>query len=337
MKALDTQLHRAILENVNNENFDALALEVFFYQAANNPIYASFLSHLRKPIESIQSIQEIPFLPISFFKYHTIQTGNWQAVNIFQSSGTTNTGNSQHLLRNATWYKDLAAKGIQEQYGIAIEDFCTVALLPSYMERGQSSLVFMVEDFVKRSKYKEGGFFLQNTAALAELLQYNASHNIPTLFFGVSYALLDFADAFPMDLAPNIHIMETGGMKGRRKEMTKSALHTILKNAFPLANIDSEYGMTELISQAYMTNGKDFKPNSTMKVLLRDATDPLHILDKLNKTGGINIIDLGNIDTIAFIATDDLGKITDKADNRFEVIGRFDAADIRGCNLLLDI
>lgn len=335
MKSKDSYLHKAILDGVKHTDFEALALEVFQYQAKKNDLYAAFLGHLRISIASIKNLSQIPSLPISFFKHHVIKTGNWQEEYIFKSSGTTNSGNSQHYLKSADWYNTLAAQGIEAQYNIPVRDFCTVALLPSYMEKGNSSLVFMVENFIKESKYKNSGFFLNNSAALAELLQYNSEHNIPTLFFGVSYALLDFAAEFPMPLSENIRIMETGGMKGKRKEMTKAALHEILKNAFPLAHIDSEYGMTELMSQAYLSNGKHFIPNPSMRILLRDATDPLTILDKLNKTGGINVIDLGNIDTISFIATDDLGKIIDKEKNAFEVLGRFDAADIRGCNLLL--
>jgi hypothetical protein len=330
-------LEAAILANEAAVDFEGLAMRVFRYQAKNNVLYRDFLQHLQRAPEEIKNLSQIPFLPISVFKYHAVQTGNWAAARVFESSGTTGGDSSKHWLKAENWYRDLAARGLQTQYGRAVSEYCVLALLPSYMERGGSSLVFMVDDFVQKSKYKESGFFLENREKLAEILAENAALHRPTLFFGVSYALLDFARDFAQPLAPCIRIIETGGMKGRRKEISKSALHQTLQAAFPEAYIDSEYGMTELLSQAYMRAGRYFLPNPTMRVALREVSDPFAAITSPNKTGGINVIDLANLHTLSFIATDDLGCFpkTEEA-HAFEVLGRFDAADLRGCNLLVN-
>lgn len=335
-KDLAQKLSQAILDNEATRDFEGLALQIFRYQAQANPVYAQFLQHLRTDIQQVKSLQDIPFLPISAFKYHTLQSDIWQPECVFQSSGTTGQQASRHLLRHADWYHQLAERGILEQYQRPVEAFCTVALLPSYMERGGSSLVFMVENFIQKSRYKESGFFLDDRQKLAQILTENAENQRPTLFFGVSYALLDFAQDFPAPLAPNIRIVETGGMKGRRRETTKEELHASLQAAFPLAHIDSEYGMTELLSQAYLLNGQYFLPNSTMRVLLREPSDPRAFVQQPEKTGAINVADLANLHTLSFIATDDLGRLSLDAPHAFKVLGRFDAADIRGCNLLVN-
>jgi hypothetical protein len=325
------------LENEARRDFEGLALQIFNYQAQNNPIYRLFLQHLRIDAEKIDNIYHIPCLPINLFKFHELKTADWQPQRVFKSSGTTQSQRSQHLLRQADFYQQLAQIGIESQYQLPLHDVCTLALLPSYLAQGDSSLVFMVDDFIRKSNQPDSGFCLDNMPQLAQILQKNAQHNIPTLLFGVSYALQDFAELFAMPLAPNIRIIETGGMKGRRKEISKQALHAQLQNAFPNAHIDSEYGMTELLSQAYMRNGRTFCPNSTLRIWLRDPTDPFARISRANKTGAINAIDLANINTISFIATDDLGRMPAPDDSPdFEVLGRFDAADIRGCNLLIN-
>jgi hypothetical protein len=334
-------LEAAVLANEAAVDFEGLALRIFRYQAQNNALYRDFLQHLRRAPEEITNFSQIPYLPISVFKHHAVQTETWAAARIFESSGTTSgtTGGdaSRHLLKSENWYRILAAQGLQTQYGRAVSEFCVLALLPSYMERGGSSLVFMVDDFVQKSKHKESGFFLETRGKLAEILAENAALDRPTLFFGVSYALLDFARDFPQPLAPCIRIIETGGMKGRRKEISKTALHQTLQAAFSQAKIDSEYGMTELLSQAYMRNGRYFLPNPTMRVSLREVSDPFAAITLPNKTGGINVADLANLHTISFIATDDLGRFPNNAEaHAFEVLGRFDAADLRGCNLLVN-
>jgi hypothetical protein len=327
-----------VLENEARRDFEGLSLQIFRYQAENNPIYRLFLQHLRIDAEKITNIFDIPCLPIALFKFHELKTGDWQPQRVFKSSGTTaQNQRSQHLLRQTDFYQYIAQTGIESQYQRPIQDFCTLALLPSYLAQGDSSLVFMVDDFIRKSKHTDSGFCLDNMPQLAQILQKNAANNTPTLLFGVSYALQDFAELFPMPLSPAIRIVETGGMKGRRKEISKQALHAQLQKAFPLAHIDSEYGMTELLSQAYLRDGRSFLPTPTMRVWLRDPTDPFARISRPNKTGAINIIDLANINTISFIATDDLGRMpTTAAPFAFEVLGRFDAADIRGCNLLID-
>ncbi|MCP4441375.1 MAG: acyl transferase [Aureispira sp.] len=315
---------------LNNQNFEAIALEVFQYQAQNNPLYQKFLKLLGISIMDITSLQQIPFLPISFFKNHLIKTADWPTQTIFSSSGTTGQTTSQHHVRDLEAYTQNALKGFQQFYG-NIQDYVVLALLPSYLERQGSSLVYMAEQFIQHSHYKQSGFFLYNTQDLLKVLGECTKKNWPTLLLGVTYALLDLAAEHPTDLKNTI-IMETGGMKGRRKELPKFEIHRQLKTAFQVKNIHSEYGMTELLSQAYSKGEGVFYPSATMRILLRDITDPLHILPT-GKTGVINIIDLANIDSCSFIATDDLGRL--RPDGGFEVLGRLDLSDLRGCNLLL--
>ena len=257
-------------------------------------------------------------------------TENWQPEAVFSSSGTTGATTSQHLLRSKTAYIDNTLLGFQNFYG-AIENWCVLALLPAYLERTGSSLVYMAQAFIERSKYAESGFFLDDTKRLATILRENQAKNTPTLLLGVSFALWDLAESHPQNLS-NITIMETGGMKGRRKEITRAELHLLLNTAFQTQNIHSEYGMTELLSQGYSQGKGVFSPAPTMRILIRDTTDPLTILGA-NKSGCINVIDLANLATCSFIATDDLGKSFQNGD--FEVLGRIDSSDVRGCNLLV--
>jgi Acyl-protein synthetase, LuxE len=313
---------------MNNQSI----LELFLYQYRHNTVYKFFVDSLNCRPESVKQLSQIPFLPISAFKHHDIQTHSWQAETFFQSSGTTSQlQRSKHLLRSAFDYQQNAKVAFEAVYGAA-EKYCFLALLPNYLSQGNSSLVFMINHFIERSNYAESGFFLADFDRLNDTIRYCELHNIPTLLIGVSYALLDFAEAYPRSIMDNIQIMETGGMKGRRQELPKMSLHNLLKIAFAKEHIHSEYGMTELFSQAYAVSNGLFQPAPTMKILIRDSTDPLTYLPNL-KTGCINVIDMANKDTCAFIATDDLGRVFDNG--MFEVLGRLDASEIRGCNLLV--
>ena len=320
---------QAAIGQLTPSDFDALALAVFRYQASYNPLYAQYLALLScKPVE-IRNIQQIPFLPISLFKSYSVKTGNWPSEAIFKSSGTTGQSQSSHHLRSAKWYQYNSRRAFENCYG-ALTDYCFLGLLPSYLERGDSSLVFMVNEFIQSSRYPQSGFFLNNLEELVAILQDCQNKQIPTILIGVSFALLELAERYPMELS-NIIIMETGGMKGRRKELTRAELHDQLGKAFQLSNIHSEYGMTELLSQAYSKGSGRFTSAPTMRVLSRELTDPLSILPH-GSTGPLNIIDLANLDSCSFIATDDLGIV--HADGRFEVLGRVDHSEMRGCNLL---
>jgi len=318
------------IEQVNPDCFDEICIVLFQYQAQNNELYRKFLQILRIDIKDIANPQQIPFLPISFFKTKVIKSGNWIEESIFKSSGTSGMIQSSHYVLSTEYYLNNCFKGFNKFYGRP-EDYAILALLPSYLEREGSSLILMTEYFIKLSKYNESGFFLNNMDELAARLKLCIDKNIPVLLLGVSFALLDFAEKYPMPLNNTI-VMETGGMKGRRKELLREEMHAILKNAFELATIHSEYGMTELMSQAYSKGNGHFSCSETMKILIRDSSDPLSILP-VGRNGAINIIDLANIDTCAFIASDDIGRLYENGD--FEIMGRFDSSDIRGCNLLV--
>lgn len=325
------------IQLVQPNNFDELALAVFRYQAAKNPLYKKYLSLLNIQPNLVQSIEAIPFLPISFFKTQEVRTTdneqsspNHSEAAIFSSSGTTGTTTSRHYVSDVDFYKNITVLGFESFYG-AVKDYCILGLLPSYLERSGSSLIAMVDHFIGLSEHSQSGFFLYDHAALANVLMACQKQNIPTLLIGVSFALLDFAEAYPIDLQDLI-IMETGGMKGRRKEITRIELHQQLQQAFKVNTIHSEYGMTELLSQGYSKGQGIFKPSPTMKVWSREITDPL-TLQKNNKTGVLNIIDLANLDSCAFIATEDLGKVANNGS--FEILGRLDSSDVRGCNLMV--
>lgn len=313
------------------EAFNALALDVFRFQALHNPLYNRYLELIGKKIQAVETVQEIPFLPIELFKTYDIQTGDWTPERIFSSSGTTGQTTSRHLLHDPDWYRMGARRAFARQYG-PVENFCFLALLPSYLERNNSSLVFMAEDFISLSRYAQSGFYLYNMADLVKVLSDCVQNNIPTVLLGVSFALLDLAEAFPMPLEQVI-VMETGGMKGRRAELTREQLHQVLRTAFQVQHIHSEYGMTELLSQAYSPGNGRFYPAPTMRVLAREAADPFAIRP-WGQNGALNIIDLANVDTLSFIATDDLGRVAE--DHSFEVTGRLDSSEIRGCNLMVE-
>lgn len=316
---------------VQPDDFNALALDVFRFQAEHNSLYNRYLELIGKKIQAVETVQEIPFLPIELFKTYDIQTGNWTPERIFSSSGTTGQATSRHLLHDPDWYRMGARRAFARQYG-PVENFCFLALLPSYLERNNSSLVFMAEDFISLSRYAQSGFYLYNMADLVKVLSDCVQNKIPTVLLGVSFALLDLAEAFPMPLEQVI-VMETGGMKGRRAELTREQLHQVLQTAFQVQHIHSEYGMTELLSQAYAPGNGRFYPAPTMRVLAREAADPFAIRP-WGQNGALNIIDLANVDTLSFIATDDLGKVAE--DHSFEVTGRLDSSEIRGCNLMVE-
>lgn len=315
------------------EQFEQRSKELFSVQAAQNPLYAQFLSLMHCDIE--KAISKTPFyplaLPIQFFKSHDVKTGEWVGEALFTSSGTTGQTPSRHHVRDLSFYLSNARKGFAQFYG-EVSDWCILALLPSYLEREGASLVAMADDFIRHSKHPESGFFLDDFAALSRVLQHCRRQNTPTLLLGVSFALLDFAAAFPQNLQ-GVVVMETGGMKGRRKEITRPELHETLCKTFQINAIHSEYGMTELFSQAYAQGGARFSPASTLRVYATEANDPLAILPP-GKTGQLNVIDLANQHTCAFLCTQDLGRVY--PDGTFEVLGRLDNADIRGCNLMVE-
>ena len=308
--------------------FEALALELFHYQMENNPIYGPYAALILKGKDP-QNIYEIPFLPIDFFKHEQIICQGKGVEEVFLSSGTTGE-QSKHLVSNTSVYETSYLKTFKQFYG-DIEDYCILALLPSYQEKEGSSLIYMVDDLITNSKHPKSGFYLNNLAELSETIKELESKRQKVILFGVTYALLELATQFPQHLKHTL-IMETGGMKGKRKEMLKEEIHQILQEAFLSTNIHSEYGMTELLSQGYSKGDNIFNSPPWMKILIRDVNDPLSVIGN-NKTGGINVIDLANIYSCPFIATQDLGRTFD--DGSFSVLGRFTNADIRGCNLLV--
>lgn len=312
------------------EQFNATALQVFNYQAERCKIYHNFIKALKTDLAEITSISQIPFLPISFFKTHSVKSDSTKAETIFTSSGTTGMITSQHFVTDLSWYEQSFRKAFELFYG-DIKEHTVLALLPSYLEREGSSLIYMAADLIKQSENPDSGFYLYNHNELYQQLIKQQKMGKPTLLIGVTFALLDFVEQYQLNF-PELIVMETGGMKGRRKEMIREELHLILCDGFGVKNIHSEYGMTELLSQAYSKGEGVFTCPPWMQIITRDTNDPLSLVGP-NKTGGINVIDLANINSCSFIATQDLGKLDNYGN--FEVLGRFDNADIRGCNLLL--
>lgn len=306
--------------------FEKNALNLFANQYATNTVYRSFCDLMNISPTDVHTIKEIPFLPISLFKSHRINCKEDTEI-IFESSGTGGPI-SRHYVASLDLYNTSFNEGFREFYG-APTDYHILALLPSYLERPNASLVYMCRDLIRQAKPEYSGFYLNNFDELHAALQELNKKREPTLLIGVSFALLDFCEAYPLELQHTI-IMETGGMKGRRKELIREELHALLKKGFGVANIHSEYGMTELLSQAYSKGNGSFKSSSSMRVFIRDVNDPKNISE--TGAGGLNIIDLSNKNSCAFIATQDLGKCY--ADGTFEVLGRFDASDVRGCSLM---
>ncbi|QSS96183.1 acyl transferase [Psychroflexus sp. ALD_RP9] len=313
----------------SNEDFIEISLEVFRFQYENCKVYREFCDFFISEPDEVTTLEKIPFLPIEFFKKkHVISFNTIEKT--FLSSGTTGQIPSQHFISDLSLYERSFLNTFKQFYGDP-EDFVILALLPSYLEREGSSLIYMVDNLIKKSKNKQSGFYLHNIDELVKQLDQLKKKNKKVLLIGVSFALLDLAEAFQdLDLSHCV-IMETGGMKGRRKEMTRHELHTILTKAFNVKSIHSEYGMTELLSQAYSLGDGIFKCPKHLRFLIRDPEDALNY-QKSNKTGGINVIDLANLYSCSFIATQDLGKVIDE--NSYEILGRFDQSDVRGCNLM---
>jgi len=322
-------LQEQIFNIKSAQEFNTLALEIFKFQFENNKVYRSFCDLLYKHPSDVKIVEDIPFLPIQFFKTHNVLSSTLKPVVSFTSSGTTGSITSKHHITDLSVYEESYLKGFKRFYG-NIEDYVVLALLPSYLEREGSSLIYMVEDLIQKSKHAESGFYLNNLQEISNKLELLDKSGQKVLLIGVSFALLDLIEKHQFKLNNTI-VMETGGMKGRRKEIIRPELHQLLKDGFGLAKIQSEYGMTELLSQAYSKGNGIFECPTWMKVLTRDTEDPLSI-QKENKTGGINVIDLANINSCSFIATQDLGKVFENGS--FEVLGRFDNSDIRGCNLM---
>ncbi|GGB69302.1 acyltransferase [Flavobacterium suaedae] len=314
----------------SKKEFEKITLKVFRHQYDNNSVYQEFCNFLNRNKQNVKTIKDIPFLPIQFFKSHEILSSQEPVQTTFTSSGTTRSITSKHLVTDLSYYEQSFRQAFSQFYG-NIEDYTVLALLPSYLEREGSSLIYMVNDLIEASNNPDSGFYLHNYAELIEKLIKldNSGENV--LLIGVTYALLDLIDLQSFKLKNTI-IMETGGMKGKRKEIIREELHTILCKGFGVDKIHSEYGMTELLSQAYSLGDGVFECPPWMDILIRDTEDALSYVD-YNKTGGINVIDLANINSCSFIATQDLGK---KYTNQsFEVLGRFDNSDIRGCNLMV--
>jgi len=314
----------------NNSEFETKALEIFKFQYQNNSVYQEFCLHLGKTPSNVKKLDEIPFLPIEFFKSKTVVSSTGKPEALFTSSGTTGASTSTHQVTDISIYKQSYLRCFEQFYG-PVSDYCVLALLPSYLERNGSSLIYMVNDLIQRSNNPDSGFYLDEFELLQNKLTQLDTKGTKILLIGVSFALLDFVEKYPLKLK-NTLIMETGGMKGRHKEVLREELHQTLKTGFGVNKIHSEYGMTELLSQAYSNGNGIFKTPSWMKIRSRDTEDPLSMQSE-GKTGGLNIIDLANVNSCSFIATQDLGK--SYADESFEILGRFDHSDIRGCNLMV--
>ena len=312
--------------------FESLALEIFQCQAADNPLYRSYINALGIDPATVNSIYKIPYLPIRFFKSHPIVTSEFAPEVIFESSGTTGMTNSRHLVKYRSVYRNSFLTGFQHFYG-PINEWCVIGLLPSYLERQHSSLVYMVDEMIKISASSESGFYLYDFEQLAQVLARLESRGQKTLLIGVTFGLLDFSEQFQVPLENTI-VMETGGMKGRRRELTREEVHEQLQDRFRTTHIHAEYGMTELLSQAYSRGEGIFDCPPWMRILLREEDDPFSMSANAGKSGLINVIDLANIYSCSFIATDDIGRM--HAAGQFEVLGRLDNADLRGCSLMVN-
>jgi phenylacetate-coenzyme A ligase PaaK-like adenylate-forming protein len=315
------------------EDFDEITLEIFKYQIGNNHIYRDFSEQLHVDQYAVTSLSKIPFLPVEFFKNHKILTGSFPVATVFESSGTTGKTISRHYVADIEIYEESFTRAFKLFWGDP-SDYFIAALLPSYTERTNSSLVYMVNSLIRRSAYPQSGFYRDNIEELLSDIDAAIWSGRKVMLIGVSFALLDLAERYAPDLS-GVIVMETGGMKGRKKEMIREELHSVLRDRLKVNGINSEYGMTELLSQAYSKSDGIFYCPPWMRVLIRDPQDPLSIFTEPGRTGGINIIDLANIHSCSFISTGDLGKMHE--DGGFEVLGRFDNSDIRGCNLLIDL
>lgn len=325
------RLAQQVFAVADKKGFEQAALALFRFQHQHNAVYRAYCDALRIEALSVINLRQFPFLPISAFKTHNVRCGRYSINDVvFKSSGTTGQQPSRHLVPDTKLYEYSFHQTFLQFYG-PVQDYCIVGLLPSYLERQHSSLVYMVQDLIQQSGHKQSGFYLYDFATLAQTLTELEAAGQKTLLFGVTYALLDFAEQHPMPLQ-HTTIIETGGMKGRKQELLRAEVHALLKKAFSISSIHSEYGMTELLSQAYALQEGLFQAPPWMRVLIREEDDPLSVVTT-PATGGINVIDLANIYSCAFIATEDVGRL--HADASFEVLGRLDHAEIRGCSLLI--
>ena len=326
------ELEQRIFGLDDEAEFEDISLQVFRFQYASNPIYQEYCKLLKCAPAMVNRLEDIPFLPISFFKTHDIRSGGFEPEAVFESSGTTGSVNSRHAVKSLDLYRRSFMKGFEAFYG-GVNQYCVLALLPSYLERQNSSLVYMVKEWMEESSHPANAFYLDDRQALARSLQMLENDVQQTILVGVTYALLDFAESYPMSLNNTI-IMETGGMKGRREELLRTEVHNRLKAAFGVSGIHSEYGMTELLSQAYAIKEGKFRTPPWMKILVREENDPKQLLRSTPKSasGGLNVIDLANLYGCSFIATEDVCRLL--PDGSFEVLGRLDHTDIRGCSLL---
>lgn len=327
----EKEIRQKLFNIASEAEFNNLALEVFRFQLENNAVYSQYVKSLKTDTAGIADYRAIPFLPIECFKTQAVVCGSISPQDvIFSSSGTTGQVTSRHYVRDAELYRESFLKGFERFYG-DVRDYCILALLPSYLERSGSSLVYMFDELIRRSKHPASGFYLHNRGELAATIMQQQQSGRKILLLGVTYALLDLADE-GIALNDRLIVMETGGMKGRRKEMIKEEVHAILKERFGIGAIHSEYGMTELLSQAYSKKNGLFECPPWMRVLVRDANDPFTYV-RQGKGGGINVIDLANVYSCSFIETKDLGRLHEN--NCFEILGRFDNSDLRGCNLMI--
>lgn len=322
------KIKQGYIHSINETNFEETALEIFQFQYEKNELYRNYVQLLNTDVAAINQLNKIPFLPISFFKSHTVLCGNELPELFFQSSGTTGEQTSKHYIVDEELYRQSLLQGFRQYYG-AVEDYTILALLPSYLERKNASLVYMSKVLMEHSQQPHNGFYLNEWQQLATVLKNLEANGQKTLLLGVTFALLDFAAQFPFKLQHTL-VMETGGMKGRIKELTREEVHAILKTQWQLDAIHSEYGMTELLSQAYALKNGVFQPTDSLKVFIRDNNDPLGV--KQHGVGALNIIDLANLHSCSFIATEDLGRIY--PNGNFEVLGRMDNTALRGCSLM---
>lgn len=328
MDFLKDYKNKIFFENI--KNFNELALELFKFQAETNKIYKRYIQYLCLNPADIKRIEDIPFLPVQFFKEHKILCEGVDYQTIFESSGTSNLNPSKHFISDVEIYKKSLHKSFELFFG-NINDYIILALLPSYLESKNSSLIFMVKELIKASNDNRSGFYLYNYKDLYSLINSLSKGKKKIFLLGVSFALLEFAQKYNVDMHNSV-VMETGGMKGRGKELPREELHKILCKSFNKKEIQSEYGMTELLSQSYSMGKGIFKSPPWKKILIRNIYDPFEMLEA-NKSGGINVIDLANITSCAFIETSDIGVLQEN--NTFKVLGRIDNSDIRGCNLML--
>lgn len=317
------------LHTITATDFSPRALDTFHFQYAHNPLYRDFTDSLGVRPGSVGRIEDIPFLPVGFFKTHEVRTGDWVPEVVFRSSGTTGMVTSRHLIRDAALYRQSFLAGFQHFYG-PVRDWCVIGLLPAYLERSDSSLVYMVNDLIAVSGHPDSGFYLYAYTGLYDLLKRLEGAGQKTMLIGVTFALLDFAEQYSLKLEHTV-VVETGGMKGRREEITREELHAVLRERLGVNVVHAEYGMTELLSQAWSAGEGVFRCPGWMKVLVRSEDDPLEV--RIRGEGLINVVDLANVWSCAFIATDDVGVLG--PDGGFKVAGRLDHSDIRGCSLLV--